>query len=65
MKYRVLQGSIIDPLFFLLYINYLSKIISDKFNPVFFADDMSIIIIIITILIPWHLGIILMKSLGK
>jgi len=31
--------------FFILYINSLSKIISDKSNPVLFADDMSINII--------------------
>jgi len=28
--------------FFILYINNLSKIISDKSNPILFADDMSI-----------------------
>ena len=49
-------------LFFLLYINDLSKIMSDKSNPVLFADDTSTSL---QILIPWYLGIILMKSLGK
>jgi hypothetical protein len=31
--------------FFILYINSLSKIVSDKSNPVLFADDMSINVI--------------------
>jgi hypothetical protein len=38
------QGSILGLLFFLLYINRLSKIISDKSNSVLFADDKSMII---------------------
>jgi hypothetical protein len=56
------QGLILGPLLFLLYSYDLSKSISDKSNPILFADDTSIIL---QILIPWHLGIILMKSLGK
>ena len=44
LKHGVPQGSILGPLFVLLYINNLSKIISDKFNSVVFADDTSMII---------------------
>ena len=44
MKYGVPHDSKIGPLFFLLYINYQYKIISDKSNPVSFASDMSIMI---------------------
>ena len=44
VKHGVPQGSILGPLFFLLYINSLSKIISDKSNSVVFADDTSMII---------------------
>jgi hypothetical protein len=62
VKHGVPQGLILGPLFFLLYINYLSKIISDKSNLVLFADDT---VLLLQILISWHLGIILMKSLGK
>ena len=44
VKYGVLQGSILGPLFFLLYINNFQKPISNKSNPTLFADDTSIII---------------------
>ena len=44
---------LLGPLFFVLYINHLSRIISDNYNPVLFASD-TIIIIIISIIIITH-----------
>ena len=44
MKHGVPQDSILGSLYFLLSINDLSKIISDKSNPVLFTDDTSSII---------------------
>jgi len=40
----VLQGSIMGPLFFLLYIKVLPNAISDLSTPILFADDTSLII---------------------
>jgi hypothetical protein len=37
------QGSILGPLFFLLYVNDLSKIINKPSTPIIFADDTSIL----------------------
>jgi Reverse transcriptase (RNA-dependent DNA polymerase). len=44
VKHGVPQGTILGPLFHLLYINDLPRIMSDKSKPILFADDRSIII---------------------
>ena len=44
IKNGVPQDSIIGPLFFLLYINYLPKIITKNNSMVLFADDTSLLI---------------------
>jgi hypothetical protein len=43
IKHGVPQRSVLGPLLFLLYINYLSKTINGKSQPILFADDTSMI----------------------
>jgi hypothetical protein len=44
IRYGIPQGSILAPLFFILYINDLPKTIAGLANPVLFADNTSMII---------------------
>jgi hypothetical protein len=44
VKRGIPQGSIISPLFLLLYVNDLPRVIRDISQPLIFADDASILI---------------------
>jgi hypothetical protein len=44
IKYGMLHGTILGPILFLVYINGLPKAIGHKAVPIFFTDDISILI---------------------
>jgi hypothetical protein len=44
VQHGVPQGSVLGPLLFLVYSNYLSKSVSDKSSLILFRDDTSLII---------------------
>ena len=44
VQHGVARGSVLGPLLFLIYINGLSKNVSDKSIPILFADDTSFIL---------------------
>jgi hypothetical protein len=44
IEHGVLQGSVLEPSLFLIFINDLHKFVNDKSVPILFADDTSILL---------------------
>jgi hypothetical protein len=44
IEHGVLQGSVLGPILFLIFINNLPKFVNDKSVPILFADDTSILL---------------------